>query len=552
MISRIFISLFFSLLIFFLFNQCANTKNPTGGPRDTIPPSLIYSNPNNFSTNFKGNEIEFEFNEYIEVDQLTNNLIITPRVQSEFKSRYNKNRFTLEFEEDNPFSDSTTYILNFQETIKDINERNPWDSSKFVFSTGNYLDSLSISGTVKDLMTDNPAKEAVVTLYFVDDTLDVFTDKPPYFSNVDEEGIFSITNLKPAAYNIYAFNDENNNLTIDSDSEPYGFINQSIQLDSSINNVNIDLYPLNLNKIRLFTAQSIRNNFDISFNKSLDSYTLSPQDTTIKYFSNLVENKTKIRIYDSNLNLDSIRTKLRVTDSIAQTLDTLLYVKFEESEAPKVDFSQSFKPDNNSGISTDFSAEAKFNKPIISINYDSLYIKYDSITLQYLNANHISFNKRNDQVNINIELWADSIRYQEETAQPIQFYAGIGTFISVEQDSNQTIKRQYSLFDPTTVGIIKGTIQSEIDSFTIQLLDQQYKVLRSIENQHEYAFNNVQPGTYLIRILFDENMNGSWDPGNIFNNQTPEPVVFFKNPDTEDKIILKANWEMTDINIQYP
>lgn len=552
MISRIFIALFFSLLIFFLFNQCANTKNPTGGPRDTIPPSLIYSNPNNFSTNFKGNEIEFEFNEYIEVDQLTNNLIITPRVQSEFKSRYNKNRFSLEFEEDNPFSDSTTYILNFQETIKDINERNPWDSSKFVFSTGNYLDSLSISGTVKDLMTDNPAKEAVVTLYFVDDTLDVFTDKPPYFSNVDQEGVFSITNLKPAAYNIYAFNDENNNLTIDSDSEPYGFINQSIQLDSSINNVNIDLYPLNLNEIRLFTAQPIRNNFDISFNKSLDSYTLSPQDTTIKYFSNLVENKTKIRIYDSNLNLDSIPTQLRVTDSIAQTLDTLLYVKFEESEAPKVDFSQSFKPDNNSGTSTDFSAEAKFNKPILLINYDSLFIKYDSITLQYLNANHISFNRRNDQVNINIKLWADSILYQEETAQPIQFYAGIGTFISVEQDSSQTIKRQYSLFDPTTVGIIKGTIQSEIDSFTIQLLDQQYKVLRSIENQHEYVFNNVQPGTYLIRVLFDENMNGSWDPGNIFNNQPPEPVVFFKNPDTEDKIILKANWEMTDINIQYP
>ena len=556
MIKNTLVYLFSLILISFLFFDCANQKQPTGGPRDTIPPQLIYSEPENKSVNFNGNEIILEFNEYIETDQLQNNLIITPSVQSEFKSRFNKRTVSIKFEEEEPFEPNTTYTFNFQNVIEDINEGNPWDSAKFVFSTGPYLDSLIIKGNISHLMTNKPAEEVIVSLYFADDTLDVFTDKPPYFTTTDKEGNFSIENLKSAEYKIYALADENNNLVIDPDKEPYGFIGNNIVLNESVEDINLFLYQLNVNPIRLFNAQSIRNNYVLSFNKSLADYELSPDDTTINLYHNFIENNEKIRIYNTFQNpADSFSVDLFVKDSINQQLDTMIYVKFEPVDLPSEELTQQFVPSNNAEIQTSFTGKFIFNKPIKSVNYDSLFFMYDSLNFEYLTNENISFSEHRDEISVNISLNAPEPNEDEpenENDNKVIFYSSKGSFISVSNDSSTTIKRSYTFIDPTQYGLIKGEVISDVESFIIQLLNDNYEVVRETKDEENFTFNFVEPGEYMIRVLFDTNMNGEWDPGNIKQSILPEPVVFYNEQETQNRIIsVKANWEIVDINVEY-
>ena len=553
MIKNTFPFLIIFILTSFLFFDCANQKQPTGGPRDTIPPQLIYSDPPNKSLNFDGNEIELEFNEFIETDQLETNLIITPTVQSDFKSKYNKRTVTIEFEEDDPFSPNTTYTLNFQNAIEDINEGNPWDSAKFVFSTGDFLDSLSIKGNVTNLMTKKSVENAVVSLYFSDDTLNVFKDKPPYFTTTDKEGNFLLQNLKGDNYEIYAFKDENENLVLDPDKEPYGFIGDNINLTESIEDIQIKLYHLNVNPIILFNAQSIRNNYVISFNKLLAEYEINPEDTTLNLYHNFIENNEKIRIYNTFENpIDSFAIDLIVKDSISQQLDTLLYVKFEKVDLPPEDLTQSLNPPNNATVQPEFKGKLSFNKPIKEVYFDSLFFMYDSLNLQYITEDNLTFSEHQDEIKIDVLLDKSKLDQQEEAEKTILLYASEGSFISVKNDSSSTIKRRYTMLDPTQYGLIKGNIISDLSSFKIQLLNEKYEVVKEIADKENYIFNYVEPGEYMIRVLFDTNNNGEWDPGNIKQSILPEPVVFYKEPGTENRMIsVKANWEIVDIDIEY-
>ena len=174
----------------YIFFSCANVKPPQGGPRDTIPPSLVVSVPDNKSLNFSGNIIQLTFDEYLKIDNLNSKLIITPYFDSEFEIKFRKNFLEIEFE--NPFKDSTTYTFNFQDAIQDITEKNPTKNNVLAFSTGPYIDSLNIFGKVTDLLTGDILKDITVGLYQSTDTSDLFIGNPMYFTKTDEFGIFLI------------------------------------------------------------------------------------------------------------------------------------------------------------------------------------------------------------------------------------------------------------------------------------------------------------------------------------------------------------------------
>ena len=207
--NKLFILIFIAALsIPLLFNSCANVKAPTGGPRDTIPPELVRSTPKTQTVNFDGNSIQLEFNEFIKVDKIKTQLVITPRLDKEYKVKQINKRVELQFQEDNPFVENTTYTFNFENVIKDLTEGNAWQDAKIVFSTGPELDSLSIQGSVKDLLTQQSLKNATVALYNAQDTLGPLTDKPMYFGKTDENGEYLLENLAPLSYTIYAIQDK--------------------------------------------------------------------------------------------------------------------------------------------------------------------------------------------------------------------------------------------------------------------------------------------------------------------------------------------------------
>jgi hypothetical protein len=549
MLNKIIFPTLFLFLTFSLYLSCANEVRPTGGPRDTIPPLLTKSVPSTKSTNFSGNTLILEFNEFIKTDKLNTQLLITPRLDSEYKVKQISKRIQIEFEDENPFAPNTTYTFNFQNAIKDLTEGNPWLNSKIVFSTGDFLDSLFIEGHVFELLTHKPLKNAVVSIYYTQDTLNPITGKPQYFTVTDDKGYFLLENLISNSYRIYSFNDKNNNLTLDASNESYGFLPDSINLFQSLSSIVLNHISLNINELRLVSARPFRYYFDLSFNKSLTDYDLVPISNDVIIISNLIDQQKKIRVYNTIPLLDSLHVSVISYDSLENTVYDSLYIKFAPSTLPSEKLTQTMFPANNKETSTDFSGSITFNKPIKSINYDSIYFAYDSATFDPLTPENISFNKQKDVLYINKKLNI----HDSDKPSNYNFNAPTGSFMSIENDSSQRIQQNYKILNPINYGSIQGTIQTESQGFILQLLSTNFNVEMESKNLKKFNFRHVPPGNYYIRLLIDTNLNGHWDPGNILENRLPEPVVFYKNQQNElETISIKANWEITDINLSFP
>jgi hypothetical protein len=160
------------LFIVTLFPRCAKVVSPTGGPKDTIAPIMVNSQPKLNATNFKGNEIFFEFNEYIQLKDFQQKLIVSPPLnQSPFVKTKGKK---IILETTDTLKENTTYTVYLGDAISDINEGNPINSFEFAFSTGDMIDTLTLKGSVVNSFTQKPVEGALLMLY------DSFSDSLPY------------------------------------------------------------------------------------------------------------------------------------------------------------------------------------------------------------------------------------------------------------------------------------------------------------------------------------------------------------------------------------
>ena len=515
-------------------------------------PVLTTTIPQNGSLNFEGNEIVLEFDEYVKEENLITQLLITPRIDGTYKTRVNRNRVILSFEEE--FDSATTYTLNFREGIKDITEGNVPDNLNFVFSTGDFLDSASISGSVRSLMSKEQQEDITISLYQTEDSITVFNGPPLYSTKTNEQGLFSIQNVKYGNYYLYAIKDENQNLQLESRDEAYGFLPDSILLSDSLTDANLELQYLDTREIVLQNSRPVGNNFDFKFNKYLVRYQLLDPEIPLK--SNLVERNNTLRIYKNELVTDSLALHIEVEDSLSQKLDTTIYIRFESSERKPADFSGSLKL-TNGPVDRIIKTSIKLNKPVASINYDSIYFRFDSLGSIPISADHISLGYSEDLLDFNINL--DSIFAQDTLLlswdSKFEFVLAAGGIISIEQDTLGKLVREISLKLPEEHGLLAGTINTIYPSFILQLLDKDFEVIeeqkfQEVENAATYRFRNITPGDYSFRILVDQNLNGRWDPGNMLEAILPEPVKVYFHPNVGSAVLtVRANWEQTDINL---
>ena len=550
------------IYIIFLFS-CASQTSPTGGPRDTIPPVLERAIPQNEALNFRAKEIELLFSEDIILNMPKEQLIVTPNIGKDYKITYRKNSVRLEFEE--PLQDSTTYTFSFRESIQDITEKNPVRNLQLAYSTGDYIDSLSIQGTVFDLLKGNPIKDATVALHFENDTFNILEHPATYFTKTDDAGLFKISHLKPENYYLYAFQDKNRNLIVNSRSESYGFLSEHQYLIENLEDISVGLVRLDAGPLNITSARPYNTYFNIRTTKNLRTFKLTAPDSSDLTYT-FGENQANIRMYKTT-DQDSVQIHLLALDSIDNVIDTTLYAKFLTREVTPEDFAMQITSSSIIAQKGTLDVTLAFTKPIKNINFDSIYFQVDSLTRVDFQPENFTLDPIQRKLTIRKSLDRNLFQTDDPNGQsrrgtrlppttpepttekriPVvhDLHFQKAAFISVENDSTPPIVQNIRPKNEQDLSIIHIEIRTTEEAYLVQLLDRQYNVIREVKNQPKIRFDNVQPGEYQIRLIIDKNQNGRWDPGNYFSHTEPEPIVFYRTAGGSTLIPgVKANWEI--------
>lgn len=560
------------ILVDLLFQQCANPISPKGGPRDTIPPTLQNANPKTGSINVNQQTITLAFDEFINADKLKQNLVITPRSKFTYKHQVKRMQLTLKF--DQPFKDSTTYSINFFDGVTDITEKNPVVNLYLAFSTGSFIDSMKISGDVRDLFTNKPQDKFTVGLYPLTDSLDFLTDNPTYFTTTDEGGYYQLNYIKSGKYKIIAFTDTNRNLLLDPETEAHGFLSDTINLlttDSAQYSLRTQI--LNVKPIKFINARPIAQYIEAKYSREISDYSISPDSLAS---ITIGDNKDVIRIYNKTNRYnygDSIQMILTAFDSLGNYSTDTIKTAFLESSRKLPSFKSSITTKSNQVIQANQKINIEFNKPIVSIDSTKFSFFKDS-TFFYPVTPTFQWNEKRNRVTISTNINLDTLLSQlhqslpkdttstisdttdtnkvaRRTQEPnntsstsINFQMQTGAFISLENDTTKNEKLPFKTSANENYGVLNINVSTENNSFIVQLLSKGQISYQSI-NSKKISFPRVKPGTYAIRVLIDDNEDGIWSHGNILKNEEPETIFLYPSETS-----MRENW-VIDLDITF-
>lgn len=206
--------------------SCANIGMPTGGDKDSIPPEVLRIDPLPNQLNFDKQIVTMTFDEFVVATDVATKMLVSPPIKK--KAAVKTRSKTMMIDMKGQLKDSTTYSIDFRNSIKDNNEGNPMEDFRIAFSTGDVLDTLMVGGYVRMAQTMEPLEDVLISLYAID-SLHFFRDSiPDYIAMSDEEGFFMISNVKEGKYRMYALQDLDNSLTYNATDELIGFIDTLI------------------------------------------------------------------------------------------------------------------------------------------------------------------------------------------------------------------------------------------------------------------------------------------------------------------------------------
>ena len=554
-------NIFFFVMFSFLIG-CAQMSPLTGGYKDTIPPNLIASIPPENSTNVNPNQFYFAFDELIDASKLQESIIISPFYSGKKEVKYKKNEVLISF--DTLFDENTTYIINFAGGISDVTEGNDLSNAKLIFSTGEYIDSASISGVIYNPNENKRVEGALVGLYQDVDSLDLFHKKPIYFTFSDESGKYEINNVKPDKYTIYAFIDENKSFIADFKNEAFGFYENTVEVNNKTRKIKLNLNKEDLSELRLIRNRSRGNVYEIIYSKKLEKIQLV-KGLNLKYSLN--DNKNLI-IYKNPMVTDSLLVIIEAFDLSGNTSKDSIYVTFNDENEYKEDFNYIFNSYFKKELEDTINFSINLNKPVLNkdLNYrfvldtikipDSLYFFKLSKELNSfeglfkLNQNISSLFLDNHQNIYSKNLNNDSLinlfnrYYQGINRNKISFMIEKGEVFSIEGDTLDRIKQDFTFNGSDFYGQINGTVFDTLGrkNLVTELISIDFKrVYKNRDVNPKFNFINIPPGKYYLRIYNDINNNNMVDVGSILYKNAGEEIIY-----NENEIEIRSNWVIED------
>ncbi len=528
---RNFICIVTSALVIF---GCAKRGNPSGGPIDSIPPVLVNANPKLNSTKFDSDEIRLTFDEWVKLENIQDQLIISPPID---KSSYEitplsgvtKKVFLRFLDSLNP---KTTYTINFGNSIQDNNENNPLTFFSYTFSTGETIDSLFIMGNIRDAFDQETDDYISLQLYRVDSLFKdsiIYSDKPTYISNTLDSTNYKFQNLKEGKYLLIALKDLDNNYFFDPFYDKIGFMDSLIILPrDSIIDLKLFKEETDLVWEKPHFINSEKIGFGYYGRLDIDKIKI---ETNIPDSVNYVFTKEKdidtLNLWLSKNSFDSLNFSLIESDTIKLTT-----VKFDRKKDSLID-SLNLSPKTINIIHINESFKISSNIPVANVedslitvrDIDSLVIPFSTEINSQLNEVFISFDvSPSDKYNIFIK--PNAIK---------DIRGGVNDSINYNVVS-QTLEDYGNIF----LDILGGNNSKYI----LQLLNANNEIIREYKSAYSnssYTFNYVIPGKYTFRLIEDLNSNDVWDTGNYIKRKQPEPVYYFPS-----EIDVRANWDLNE------
>ncbi|MGY8952026.1 MAG: Ig-like domain-containing protein [Flavobacteriales bacterium] len=524
--------------IILLGQSCAIIQSPTGGPRDTSPPKIKKSDPISGTTSFEGNSIALDFDEFVVLNNLNQELIVSPPLKHKPDFKIKGKSLFISFRD--TLEENTTYTFNLGTGIKDYHEGVVLDSNIIVFSTGNSIDSGKVIGSVQDAFTLKPINNTLVMLYsdFADSI--PAKEKPFYYSKSKKSGEFLIDYLKHGQYQLFVLEDKNNNFKYDLPNERIGFSDSKI-------NVGDTLQELEYVKVHLF-REFISNQFFVGseikqygkillgFNQPLKSLSLKVLNGDIKsnwYLPEYDLEKDTVWIW-TNLEVEEGQSlEIEISDN-GVTLDTIeLKLKPKPStEKGLLGLKPSIKIKEKSGIVKYFEdLKITSSNPIIDLNIKGIIIRENDTVGISLNSS--GFDEERKEFTLPIKL-------KQESNYTLYIYKN--SFTDIFGLTNDTMKFEFKTLSDIEYASLEVKVENASGSPKIIQLttESNEEVIRelTVTDGRKIEFTNLSPGKYKLKMIFDNNSNRKWDSGSFIPRKNPERVIYFS-----DQIEMKEGWD---------
>lgn len=524
-----------TIVIILLTSNCARKGRPNGGAKDSLAPLMVTANPPYKSIHFKNNKIKISFDEYITLKDITQQLVISPPLKfSPTITPQGTPSKTITIKLLDTLKPNTTYTFNFGNSIQDNNEGNKLSRFKYIFSTGNFIDSLKTRGTVKDAFNKEFEKNISILLYKIDSSFTdsiIYKQKPNYVTNTLDSTLFDITNIQKGKYLLIALKDASNNYLFNPKEDKIGVYQHIISLPKdSIINEPISLFkevpPFKLLRPKQVSKGKIIFGFTGN-KKELNIETLSDLPRSYKSISRFEKGKDTLNFWYSSINNDSLNFKITTKKHI-DTITVFLRKKKIDSLKINSNVTQTLHLKDTLTLISNNPIVAIDTSKIVFIDKDTIKVPYKSLVGKNNNKIQFLFDKK----------------YKEKYRLTLLPNA----LTDILKTQNDTLNYNFSTKEPDDYGSITLKINNQSKKMLIVELLTQDKldlVQRYITSDSKNLnFDLLAPGKYIIRVIIDKNNNRKWDSGNYLDKKTPEKVIYHTQI-----FNIRSNWHHEDPKI---
>lgn len=466
------------ILSIIIFYGCANIVPPTGGKKDTTPPKLLEVIPADSQLNNRATKIELRFDEFVVLQDPGKEIQVSPLLPYPVITILSGKKVTVEIP-DSLLNENTTYRISFGKAIQDLHENNIFANYSYIFSTGDFFDSLVLNGFVLDAATGKPAKDVVILLYDASASDSAIVKKKPlYTASATSSGTFVIPGLPERNFKVYALKDENKNYVYDGEEEMIAFVDSVfVPVDSIIAPIELRLFK-ELLPVDTLTSDASSESSDASSGK----FRSRKKD----------DSKQDVLLYSVNIDTGNI-------DKRSQDITKPVVVTF------------------NTAIDT----------------YNTNQIQLVSL----LDSNEIEVPVIVRKDTIESRLLVE-VRWEENTAYTLRLLKDFVTDTSGKKATPS--KYTFRTKSDDDYGIIKIQLTEKYydTKYVVQVTNDKDTVYQAPVTDTLINLTRLQPGKYNIRIIVDENRNGKWDTGDLFAKKQPEFVIPY-----DETIELRAGWE---------